>query len=81
MLPADNNTPFPVPDPEVVKKRKRIETGNVNTSGPKEGDTASCMEVDESARPSSILPQVDFRLPEICKTPSAASKQQVSNIS
>ena len=37
-------------DPEAVKKLKRIETGNVNTSGPKEGDTASCMEVDESAQ-------------------------------
>ena len=30
---------------------------------------------------SSILPEADFRLPEICKTPSAASKQQVINIS
>jgi hypothetical protein len=30
---------------------------------------------------SSILPEVNFRLPEICKTPSAASKQQVINIS
>ena len=32
-------------------------------------------------RVSFILPEVNFRLPEICKTPSAASKQQVINIS
>eukprot|EP01043_Picozoa_sp_COSAG02_P037721 COSAG02_NODE_2851_length_7896_cov_28.878928_8_plen_141_part_00 len=30
---------------------------------------------------SSILPEVNFRLPEICKTPLAASKQRVINIS